>query len=117
MGKGLDFTADGATLALAERTDGKDSVGLFATDGWKPIRTFRVASTDLDDLKWSPSGEVRRASRARCRASPPCVCVLGGGGERGGASMRAASERTKRLLLVILRRFRCRFRCRRRARR
>ena len=58
VGKGLDFTTDGAVMALAERTDGKDSVGLFAPDGWQPIRTFRVNSIDLDDLKWAPSGEV-----------------------------------------------------------
>ena len=45
-------------MALAERSDAKDSVGLFAPDGWKPIRTFPVNSIDLDDLKWSPSGSV-----------------------------------------------------------
>jgi WD40 repeat protein len=33
-------------------------VGLFLTDGWKPLRTFPVASTDLEDLKWAPGGEV-----------------------------------------------------------
>lgn len=57
-GKALDFSADGSQMALAERTDGKDSVAIFATDGWKPVRSFPVASTDLDDLKWSPQGGV-----------------------------------------------------------
>ena len=57
-GKGLDFTSDGTVMALAARTDGQDSVGLFATDGWKPIRTFNVASIDLEDLKWSPNNAV-----------------------------------------------------------
>ena len=55
VGKGLDFTRDGALMALAERTDGADSIGIFDADGWKPLRTFRVASTDLDDVKWAVS--------------------------------------------------------------
>lgn len=58
VGKGLDFTSDGKVMALAERTDARDSVGLFVTDGWKPLRTFPVASTDLDDLKWAPVGDI-----------------------------------------------------------
>ena len=58
VGAGIDFTRDGTVMALAERTDARDSVGLFLTDGWKPLRTFPVASTDLEDLKWAPGGEV-----------------------------------------------------------
>jgi len=58
VSKGLDFTRDGTVMALAERTDARDSVGLFLTDGWKPLRTFTVASTDLEDLKWNPTGDV-----------------------------------------------------------
>jgi hypothetical protein len=65
VGKGLDFTRDGTMMALAERTDGKDAVGLFSPDGWKPIRTFRVDSIDLDDLKWAPNGAVRAWGGAR----------------------------------------------------
>lgn len=56
--KGLDFTPDGTMMALAERTGARDSIGLFLTDGWKPIRTFAVASEDLDDIRWSPQGDV-----------------------------------------------------------
>jgi WD40 repeat protein len=58
VGKGLDFTPDGSIMALAERTDQKDSVGLFDPNGWKPIRQFTVASVDLEDLKWSPNSQV-----------------------------------------------------------
>ena len=56
VGKGLDFTADGSLMALAERTDGADSVGIFDPKGWQPIRQFPVASHDLEDLKWAPNG-------------------------------------------------------------
>ena len=58
VGKGLDFTADGSMMALAERSGSKDSVGLFDPKGWKPIRQFAVASVDLEDLKWSPNSQV-----------------------------------------------------------
>jgi WD40 repeat protein len=56
--KGLDFTSDGSLMALAERTDGKDSVGIFDPKGWSPVRTFGVASQDLEDLKWAPNRDV-----------------------------------------------------------
>lgn len=58
VGKGLDFAPDGSVLALAERTNDKDSVGIFDPRGWKPIRQFGVASIDLEDLKWSPNSQV-----------------------------------------------------------
>ena len=58
VGKGLDFTADGSMMALAERSSSKDSVGLFNPKGWQPIRQFAVASVDLEDLKWSPNSQV-----------------------------------------------------------
>jgi WD40 repeat protein len=58
VGKALDFTPDGSLMALAARPDGRDSIGLFDPNGWKPVRTFPCASVDLEDLKWSPSGKV-----------------------------------------------------------
>lgn len=58
VGRGLDFSADGALMALAERHDCKDSIGLFATNTWSPIRSFTVATVDLEDVKWAPHGGV-----------------------------------------------------------
>ncbi|KAL1523802.1 hypothetical protein AB1Y20_018725 [Prymnesium parvum] len=55
---GLDFTADGELMALAERRDLKDSVAIVACDGWTPVRSFAVGTQDLADLKWSPRGRV-----------------------------------------------------------
>jgi WD40 repeat protein len=56
--EGLDFTADGGRMALAERRDGKDSVSVFECEGWTAMRNFAVATQDLADLKWSPDGAV-----------------------------------------------------------
>ena len=56
--EGLDFSADGRQMALAERRDFHDSVNIFECDGWTPVRAFAVATQDLADLKWSPDGSV-----------------------------------------------------------
>lgn len=56
--RGLAFTPEGTLMALAERTDGRDSVGIFELKGWKMIRSFPVASIDLEDICWSPNGMV-----------------------------------------------------------
>ena len=43
--------------ALAERTNDKDSVGIFDPRVGS-IQQFSVASIDLEDLKWSPNSQV-----------------------------------------------------------
>lgn len=55
---GIDFTADGKCMALAERRDCKDFVSLFDCEQWQLVRNFPVKTTDLVGLRWSPDGKV-----------------------------------------------------------
>ncbi len=55
---GLDFTSDGAFMALAERRDSKDFVSLFSCKEWKLVQNFPVDTVDLAGLKWSPDDKV-----------------------------------------------------------
>ena len=55
---GLDFTADGCHMALAERREGKDHVSIFDCQKWELLKNFVVDTKDLAGLKWSPNGNV-----------------------------------------------------------
>lgn len=52
--KGIDFSADGKFLAMAERRECKDAVSVISTDTWTIAAHFTTATTDLANLKWSP---------------------------------------------------------------
>jgi WD40 repeat protein len=52
--KGLDFSADGKFLAMAERRECKDAVSVISTETWTIAAHFTTATTDLANLKWSP---------------------------------------------------------------
>eukprot|EP01083_Nonionella_stella_P148816 471752_1 len=56
--KAIDFSADGKFLAVAERKEFKDLVGIYFTETWEHVKTFPVDTTDLADLKWSPDDRV-----------------------------------------------------------
>jgi WD40 repeat protein len=51
--KGLSFSSKGNFMALAERRDAKDIIGVYYIKKWICIKRFEVASEDLQDVKWS----------------------------------------------------------------
>jgi hypothetical protein len=56
--QGLQFSADGKFLALAERRDCKDLISLFDCHSWQLIKHFDVDTEDLAGIQWSPDGRV-----------------------------------------------------------
>uniref|UniRef100_A0AAR2IYE0 Anaphase-promoting complex subunit 4 WD40 domain-containing protein n=1 Tax=Pygocentrus nattereri TaxID=42514 RepID=A0AAR2IYE0_PYGNA len=56
--KGLDFSADGRYMALAERRDCKDYISIFVCDDWHLLRHFETETQDLAGVEWSPNGCV-----------------------------------------------------------
>lgn len=55
--KGLSFTSNGKFMALAERENCKDYIGIYYID-WKLVSHFQVDTTDLADLAWSSDDTV-----------------------------------------------------------
>lgn len=58
MQGGVDFTANGKYMALAERRDCKDHVSIFDCSLWELVQHFPVETADLTGLSWSPDGTV-----------------------------------------------------------
>lgn len=54
----MDFSSNGKYMALAERRDCKDYVSLFDCSQWQLVRHFKVDTSDLAGLSWSPDGKV-----------------------------------------------------------
>ncbi|XP_076845139.1 WD repeat-containing protein WRAP73 [Brachyhypopomus gauderio] len=59
--KGMDFSADGRYVALAERRDCKDHISVFVCDDWHLLRHFEAETQDLAGVEWSPNGCVLAA--------------------------------------------------------
>ncbi len=51
--RGLCFSSDGKFMALAERRDGKDYVGIYYCGDWTLMQHFQVETFDLVDIAWS----------------------------------------------------------------
>lgn len=51
--KGLSFTSNGKFMALAERNECKDYIGIYYCGDWKLMNHFQVETTDLADLTWA----------------------------------------------------------------
>ncbi len=51
--KGLSFTSNGYFMALAERKETKDYVGIYYVGDWTLVSHFAVETFDLQDLMWS----------------------------------------------------------------
>jgi hypothetical protein len=51
--KGLSFSSDGKFMALAERREAKDFVGIYYCGDWKLVNHFFVDTLDLANLCWS----------------------------------------------------------------
>lgn len=56
--KGITFSSDGKFMALAERREAKDFVGVYFCGNWKLINHFQTDTFDLADIKWSPDDSV-----------------------------------------------------------
>lgn len=51
--KGLDFSPNGVLLALAKSKEGEDHLGIYNTNDWIIINSFKVITYDLQDIKWT----------------------------------------------------------------
>ncbi|XP_069120373.1 WD repeat-containing protein WRAP73-like [Argopecten irradians] len=56
--KGMDFSAGGKYMALAERRDCKDYISIFTCNMWELVKHFETDTDDLSGLEWSPDGMV-----------------------------------------------------------
>lgn len=51
------FHPDGDFMALAQRREYRDLIGIYSTDNWQLVKEIEVSDTvDLDGLQWSPDG-------------------------------------------------------------
>jgi hypothetical protein len=57
-GAGLQFSSDGAYLAVLERTDCKDFVSIFACQSWEMVQHFPVDTVDAADMAWAADGRA-----------------------------------------------------------
>jgi hypothetical protein len=51
--KGLSYTSNGFFMALAERKESKDFIGIYYVGDWTLVSHFAVESYDLQDISWS----------------------------------------------------------------
>ncbi len=51
--KGLSFTSNGYFMALAERKESKDFIGIYFVGDWSCVSHFTVDTYDLQDIMWS----------------------------------------------------------------
>jgi hypothetical protein len=51
--RGITFTSNGAFMALAERKDSKDHLGIYYTADWTLVSHFQLDSYDLQDILWT----------------------------------------------------------------
>jgi len=56
--RGISFTSDGKFMALAERRETKDYIGIYYCGDWKLVNYILADTYDLHDLKWSPDNSV-----------------------------------------------------------
>ena len=50
---GLAFSSDGKFMALAERRDSKDYIGIYHCGDWNLVRHIQIDTLDLADFVWS----------------------------------------------------------------
>jgi len=51
--RGLAFSPNREYMALAERRDSKDYIGIYLCKDWKMIKQFQVDTSDLADFIWT----------------------------------------------------------------
>ena len=68
--KGLSFSSKGNFMALAERNEAKDYIGVYFTNKWTCIKKFLIQTEDLQDVKWSYDNS------ALLIPDTPTLCIL-----------------------------------------
>ena len=68
--KGLSFSTKGNFMALAERNEAKDYIGVYFVNKWICIKKFLTQTEDLQDVKWAYD------SSALLVPDSPTLCVL-----------------------------------------
>ena len=68
--KGLSFTSKGNFMALAERNEAKDIIGIYYVNKWTCIKKFLPQTDDLQDVKWSYDNS------ALLIPDSPTLCIL-----------------------------------------
>ncbi|ETV94671.1 hypothetical protein H310_11657 [Aphanomyces invadans] len=56
--EGMTFSPDGTYLAVAERSECKDAIGIYNVESWELVRHFDCASYDMVELSWSMDGRA-----------------------------------------------------------
>jgi hypothetical protein len=51
--KGISFTSNGKFMALAERRESKDFIGIYYCGDWTLVNYFEVKTYDLQDIAWT----------------------------------------------------------------
>lgn len=51
--KGMKFSSEGKFLALAEKWETKDYIGIYYTNDWTVVNHFATDTMDLGDLTWN----------------------------------------------------------------
>lgn len=54
-GEGITFSPDGSFVAVAERVDCRDYMGIYSCASWKLKCHFAIATYDVAEISWSPS--------------------------------------------------------------
>ena len=68
--KGLSFSSKGNFMALAERNEAKDYIGVYFVNKWTCIKKFLTQTEDLQDVKWSYDNS------ALLIPDTPALCIL-----------------------------------------
>lgn len=55
---GLDFSRDGRFMALIEKNEGKDQIGVYFTGDWTQVRLFPTETSSAEDLLWTSRGQI-----------------------------------------------------------
>ncbi|KAI9506817.1 hypothetical protein GGI25_000150 [Coemansia spiralis] len=53
---GVSFSPDGAYMALAQRHDYHDYIGIYNTESWQLVKEIAVETLDMSGISWSPDG-------------------------------------------------------------
>ncbi|TPX37741.1 hypothetical protein SmJEL517_g00601 [Synchytrium microbalum] len=54
--RAYSFRSDSKYLAVAERRDCKEYVGIYDCEDWTMLKHFPIETSDLEDIAWSPDG-------------------------------------------------------------
>jgi WD40 repeat protein len=55
---GVDFSRDGRFMAVLEKYEGKDQVGVYFTGDWTQVKLFPIDTVSAEDLVWTGRGQI-----------------------------------------------------------